>query len=326
MVNGSVKKKLTLRERIRGTDRRAGLIPSKGWVGRNYQYFSSSLLPALMRKRERSPFTDSDSDFRPLAEGETEIIWIGHASFLVRTANFNALIDPVWANWMGPIKRSRAPGIPIEKLPDIDLVMITHAHFDHLCRKTLKRIANASHNHLQTILVPHGVSSVLKKIPFSEVKEMDDWDEFEFRGTKITFTPAQHWGARFFHDMHRGFGGYMLETGDHNLFHSGDSAYFDGFVDIGKRFNIDTAILPIGAYDCPSGREVHMNPEEAVLAFKDLKANRMIPMHHATFAISIEKMCEPIRRLNAEAELKSISDQVITPHEGEPIRLNGSED
>ena len=98
MVNGSVKKKLTLRERIRGTDRRAGLIPSKGWVGRNYQYFSSSLLPALMRKRERSPFTDLDSDFRPLAEGETEIIWIGHASFLVRTANFNALIDPVWAN------------------------------------------------------------------------------------------------------------------------------------------------------------------------------------------------------------------------------------
>ncbi len=322
MGNGSAKtkkRKLSIRDRINGGDGRAGLIPQPGWAKRNYQYLSGSLLPALVRKRERSPFTDSDSEFAPLGNSEMEVTWIGHASFLIRTPKFNALIDPVWSNWMGPIKRARDPGIPIEKLPPIDLVMITHAHFDHLCRKTLRRLSTNDHH--QTILLPHGVSTIVKRLNFVEQHEMNEWESFEFRGSKITFTPAHHWGARMIHDMHRGFGGFLMETEHHSLFHSGDSAYFKGFVDIGERFNVDTAILPIGAYDCPSGREVHMNPEEAVKAFYDLKADRMIPMHHATFAISNEKLCEPMRRLTAEADLHSIRDQVLTPHEGEPIRL-----
>ena len=112
-----------------------------------------------------------------------------------------------------------------------------------------------------------------------------------------------------------------MKTPEQTLYHSGDSAYFDGFADIGKRHEIGTALLPIGAYDCPSGREVHMNPEEAVKAFFDLRADRMIPMHHATFPISNEKLCEPMRRLLIAANENGIIDKVIAPDEGEMVSL-----
>ncbi|NNE90472.1 MAG: MBL fold metallo-hydrolase [Verrucomicrobiales bacterium] len=318
MPNGvKPKRKLSIRQRLNGDGNRAGLIPQKGWARRNYQYFSGSLLPALVRKRERSPFLDRDAEFHDLEPGEMEVIWIGHASFLVRTSEFNALIDPVWTKWMGPIKRSREPGVPLEQIPPIDLILITHAHFDHLCRWTLKRILQPDLE--QTILVPHGVEGLVRKLQFGQCFELEDWDEFDYRGSKVTFTPAQHWGARMIADMNRGFGGYSVETGHHTLYHSGDSAYFDGFEEIGDRLDIDTAILPIGAYDCPSGREVHMNPEEAVQAFHDLKAEQMIPMHHSTFAISNEKLCEPVRRLKDAVKTHELEGRVIVPHEGEPI-------
>lgn len=305
-----------LKSRFSTDGRKVGLKPTKGWARRNYSYVSGSLLPALGRKREKTG-SEHPPAFQELVSGEIEITWIGHASFLVRTPAFNALIDPVWAKWFGPIKRNRDPGIDIEHLPQIDLVLITHAHFDHLCRMSLKKIVDGT----QTVLVPKGVSKVIRKLDVGEVMEMDDWDSFSFRDTEIHFTPAHHWGARYLHDTHRGFGGYLMKTPEQTLYHSGDSAYFDGFADIGKRHEIGTALLPIGAYDCPSGREVHMNPEEAVKAFFDLRADRMIPMHHATFPISNEKMCEPMRRLLIAANESGIIDKVIAPDEGELVRL-----
>ena len=293
-----------------------GLKPEKGWAKRNYHYLSNSLLPALGRRREKTG-SGHPPEFRNVGDGEMELAWIGHASFLVRTPSFNALIDPVWAKWFGPIKRHRDPGIDIEHLPPIDLVLITHAHFDHLCRMSLKKIVDGS----QTVLVPGGVSKVIRKLNVGQIVEMDDWDSFTFRDTEIHFTPAHHWGARYLHDTHRGFGGYLLDSPGQSIYHSGDSAYFGGFTEIGKRHRVDTALLPIGAYDCPSGREVHMNPEEAVKAFFDLRAGRMIPMHHATFPISNEKRCEPMSRLKEAARRSGIADKVIAPEEGELVRI-----
>ncbi|MEX2578789.1 MAG: MBL fold metallo-hydrolase [Verrucomicrobiales bacterium] len=294
-----------------------GLMPQKGWARRNYKYFSGSFLPSLVTRREGKHGFDTP-EFRPLAAHEIEVVWIGHASFLVRTAKFNALIDPVWAKWVGPLKRHRDPGIDIEHLPPIDLVLITHAHFDHLCRMTLKRIVDGS----QTVLVPRGVGKVLRKLDVMQVDEMTDWESTTFRGTEIHFTPAHHWGARYIHDTQKGFGGYVMKGPEHTVYHSGDSAYFDGFTEIGERFDIDTALLPIGAYDCPSGREVHMNPEEAVQSFFDLKANRMIPMHHATFPISNEHKDEPLERLDRAVTEHGIHDRVILPKEGEQVVLS----
>jgi hypothetical protein len=168
-------------------------MPQRGWAMRNYRYLSGSLLPALVRKRE-STGSETAPEFLPLAPHEVEVVWIGHASFLVRTQNFNILIDPVWAKWVGPLKRHRDPGIDIEHLPKIDLVLITHAHFDHLCRMTLKRIVDGS----QTVIVPRGVSQVLRKLNLDRVEEMSDWDCLRFRDAEIHFTPAHHWGLATF--------------------------------------------------------------------------------------------------------------------------------
>lgn len=314
-IHGKSKKKIGSRFRSEG--RRVGLVPEKGWARRNYQYLSASLLPALMQRREATG-THEPPTFRTLSAHEVEVVWIGHASFLVRTAEFNALIDPVWAKWMGPLKRHRDPGIDIEHLPPIDLVLITHAHFDHLCRMTLKRIVTGH----QTVIVPRGVGKVLRRLPYDNLHELSDWESVSFGNSVIHFTPAHHWGARYLHDTKKGFGGFVMETPEHSVYHSGDSAYFDGFSEIGERHDIDTALLPIGAYDCPSGREVHMNPEEAVQAFLDLRARRMIPMHHATFPISNEHRTEPMIRLREAISRHGIDDQVVAPGEGEPVILS----
>lgn len=316
-VNGAGQSKRK-RSRFRTDGRRVGLVPQKGWAIRNYQYLTTSLFPSMVRKREETG-GQHPPEFRKLEGDQIEVVWIGHASFLVRTPEFNALIDPVWAKWMGPLKRHRDPGIDIEHLPPIDLILITHAHFDHLCRMSLKRIADGS----QTVIVPKGVGRVLRKLPVARLEEMSDWESTRFLNSTIHFTPAHHWGARYIHDNHKGFGGFVIESPGHTVYHSGDSAYFDGFAEIGKRYPmIDTALLPIGAYDCPSGREVHMNPEEAVQAFLDLGANRMIPMHHATFPISNEHRDEPLERLRSEIVGRRIEDRVVAPGEGEPTVLS----
>lgn len=296
--------------------RRVGLIPEKGWAKRNTQYIGGRLLPAMVKRRVPTG-NGGVPVFQPLAGDEVEVVWIGHASFLVRMPEFNILIDPVWAKWMGPMKRHRDPGIDIEHLPPIDLVLITHAHFDHLCRMTLKRIVDGS----QTVVLPRGVGKVVKKLAIDEVVEMTDWEEFDFRGSKIHFTPAHHWGARYIGDTKKEFGGFVIDGGRHVVYHSGDSAYFDGFAEIGERFDIDTALLPIGAYDCPSGREVHMNPEEAVQAFLDIRAKRMIPMHHATFPISNEHPEEPMIRLRQAVAEHGVTERMIAPEEGEQVIL-----
>ena len=317
--NGSLTdriRNLTRKSGIETHGLRAGLKPEKGWARRNYEFVSQAVIPTILKPREGDRFAAPPS-YGDLNHHEIEVIWIGHASFLVRTPHHNILIDPNWAMWMGPLKRAKHPGLQIDHLPKIDLVLVSHAHMDHLHRPTLRQIAKG-----QTLIVPKGVTPLVRNLNFGEIHELDLWDDFRYGELDIVFTPAFHWGARFFADMHRGFGGFILKTAHRSLYHSGDSAYFDGFVDIGKRHDIDTAILPIGAYDNPSGREVHMNPEEALQAFEDLNANRMIPMHHETFPLGIGKPCEPMRRLNAAAESKNLVDRVIAPREGEQLIIS----
>jgi L-ascorbate metabolism protein UlaG (beta-lactamase superfamily) len=116
--------------------------------------------------------------------------------------------------------------------------------------------------------------------------------------------------------MHRGFGGYVIQNGKRSVYHAGDTAFFEGFHEIGRRLNPEIALLPIGAYEPPSFRRVHTSPEDAVQAFVDLKAERMIPMHYGTFKLSHEPMEEPVQRLRADAEKRGIGDKITVMEEG----------
>ena len=147
---------------------------------------------------------------------------------------------------------------------------------------------------------------------------MNWWDEWEHEGLKITFTPAKHWGARVLHDRHRGYGGYVVEFEGRQVYHCGDSAYFAGFREIGRRLAPEIALLPIGAYDPPSGRDHHMGPEHAVQAFKELKSKLLIPMHFGTYRMSYEPMHEPEERLKLAGAHHDVLQDIRFLSEGMP--------
>jgi len=253
----------------------------------------------------------NEANRNPPESGNVRVTWIGHASFFIQFAGHSLVVDPNWAKWHGPVKRQRHPGLSLHDFPEVDLVLVTHAHFDHLHKPSLK-ILQAS----QGIVVPTGSASLVRKLGFPAVHEMRVWDEIDILGMQIIHTPSHHWGARYVHDTHRDYGGYLMCANGKSVFHCGDSTYFDGFTEIGKRHEIDIALMPIGAYESPSGRDVHMNPEQAIRAFQDLGAKILIPMHYGTFPLGNEALSEPVERLLAEADRLGISEKVFIPEEG----------
>jgi L-ascorbate metabolism protein UlaG (beta-lactamase superfamily) len=290
------------------TGRYSGILPQRGWPARNLRFLRHRVVPGMFRQRKGNVL---EPVLSPPDLDKVRITWIGHASFFLQFAGHSVIVDPNWAKWHGPVKRSRQPGLDLHGLPEVDLVLVTHAHFDHLHKPSLK-ILQAR----EGIVVPMGSRSLVKRLGFPATHEMCVWDELKFDLLEIIHTPSHHWGARFIHDTHRDFGGYIVRAGGKSVFHCGDSAYFPGFGEIGRKYDIDIALMPIGAYDTPSGRDVHMNPEEAVRAFADLGAKVLIPMHYGTFPLGNEPHDEPVERLLVEADRLGISEQILIPEEG----------
>jgi len=250
--------------------------------------------------------------------GQTGITFIGHSSFFLQTGGQNLVIDPNFARWLFVLKRLRRPGLRVRDLPRIDIVLVSHAHFDHLHRPSLRAIARHSRRLGQApiLVVPSHVRDLVSDLGFRQIIDLEWWQEYHHRGLTITHTPSKHWGARIIHDMHRGFGGYVIAHGKHSIYHAGDTAYFDGFAEIGERLRPEIALLPIGAYHPASFRNVHTSPEDAVRAFRDLGARWMIPMHYGTFRLSHEPVHEPVERLESDAFREGIADRVLVLQEG----------
>ena len=308
-----------LAERMSGNGRRrmardyAGLKPARGWPERNFRYLRHRLVPQIFKKLEGDP---RHPKLEAPPKGKARVTWIGHASFFVQFAHHSVVFDPNWANWIGLVKRLQHPGILLKHMPEVDLVLVSHAHFDHLHKKSLKGIEARD-----GIIVPRGSGGLVKGLGFDQVIEMRIWEEQKLGDLRVLHTPSHHWGARFGHDTHRDYGGVLVASEQRTVFHCGDSAYFGGFKKIGARDKIDIALLPIGAYEPPSGRDVHMNPEEALTAFEDLGAELMVPMHYGTFMLSNEPPEEPLERLLAEADRRGLSGRVIVPEPGVGLEL-----
>ena len=256
--------------------------------------------------------------------GELGVMFLGHSSFLIQIAGKNILVDPVFATRLIVMRRQRRPGVRIADLPPIDAVLVTHAHMDHLNRPTLRKIARATRRLTglaPAVIVPEGVQDLVADLGFREVRALDLWEETRLAGLEITMTPAKHWGARMFRDTHRRYGGYAISGGGHTVYHSGDTAYFNGFPEIAQRLAPDVALLPIGAYYPDSYRAVHTSPEEALQIFLELGAHTMIPMHFGTFRLGREPMEEPPIRLLAAAIEHGVEEQVRILAEGETLLL-----
>jgi L-ascorbate metabolism protein UlaG (beta-lactamase superfamily) len=283
----------------------------------------------LLWDSHATPMSGTAGQAVPVAPGELAVMFLGHSSFLLQCGNRHhpttVLIDPVFATRLIALRRVRRPGITIEDLPAIDIVLLTHAHMDHLNRPTLRRVARATRKKTgrgPIVIVPQGVEDLVQNLGFREIRQLQWWGSTQAADLDITFTPAKHWGARMFSDTHRHFGGYVIaDAAGHRIYHSGDTAYFDGFKEIGHRLHPQVALLPIGAYFPDDYRAVHTSPEEGLQAFVDVGAEIMIPMHFGTFRLGQEPMDEPPVRLLEDAQRRNIADRVRILAEGETLLL-----
>ncbi len=298
--------------------------------------------PTLLRKLRQLYRVTRESYRAPLTGGpqmpvlvdheELGITFIGHSSFLIQIGGRNLLVDPVFARALILLRRQRRPGLRVCDLPPIDAVLLTHAHMDHLHLRSLRQVVRHTRRITGVapeVIVPRGLTDLVEKLGFRMISELEWWQHTELRAAdgsitdvNVTLTPAKHWGARLFQDTHRLFGGYVITGAGHSVYHSGDTAYFSGFREIGRRLAPKVALLPIGAYFPDSYRAVHTSPEEALQAFLDLRtAQTMIPMHFGTFPLGREPMDEPPVRLLAAARKTGVADQVRILSEGETLRV-----
>jgi len=218
------------------------------------------------------------------------LTWIGHASYLVQTNGLSIVVDPVLSSRIAVVPRNVAPGLGYAALPRLDVVLLTHNHMDHLDLPTLRQLGTEP-----LYIVPKGIEAFLRRRGFPNVRELGWWEHTSVRDVRFTFVPSQHWSRRGLLDEDKTLWGGFVIDGEKRFYHSGDTAYFGGFHDIGKRLGrIDAAMLPIGAYE-PRWfmKAQHMNPDDAVRAFIDLGARRFAAMHWGTFRLTDEHLSDP---------------------------------
>jgi L-ascorbate metabolism protein UlaG (beta-lactamase superfamily) len=240
---------------------------------------------------------DLDRLARPPAPGEpARLTWLGHASFLVQLDGVSLLVDPVLGPALfGGTPRNVPPGVPIERLPPVDAALVSHGHYDHLDLPTLEQVG-------APVIAGLGLAPLFRRRRLP-AEELGWWSSTRVGEVKVTFVPAQHWSRRGLVDTNATlWGGFVIEGRSATLYHAGDTAWFEGFREIGARFpGIDAALLPIGAYDPAWFMErQHMNPEQALRAFQDLGARTFVAMHWGTFKLTDEPLDEPPVRLEAE--------------------------
>ncbi len=279
----------------------------------------------LVQESHAQPILGEPRSAEIVGAEELGVTFIGHSSFLLQIGGRSVLVDPVFVKRLILLRRQRQAGLRINEMPAIDVVLLTHAHMDHLNVASLRRVIRSAQmlgKKAPDVVVPWGVEDLVSRLGFSRVYGMKWWEKLEVRGLTVTLTPCKHWGARMFNDTHRGYGGYVIEGAGYSVYHSGDTAYFPGFEEIGRRLHPQVALLPIGAYFPDSYRAVHTSPEEAVRGFVEVGAAWMVPMHFGTFNLGREPMDEPLERLLAEAARLGISNKVKALEEGETMRVS----
>jgi N-acyl-phosphatidylethanolamine-hydrolysing phospholipase D len=270
------------------------------------------LVHRTTRPRPKDPdpsvFTSVPPDFVPprAPHSQLTVTWVGHSSLLIQLNGLNILTDPMWSEHASPVqfagpRRWVPPGIAFDDLPPLDVILESHNHYDHLDSDTVRRLARTYPQ--ATWIVPMGLASFVQKRGARTVVELDWWQEWSNASLRIAATPAQHFSSRGIGD--RGdtlWCGFALTgTNGRRVYFAGDTGYHPEFGAIGERCGpFDVALIPIGAYE-PRWfmRYLHMNPEEAVAAFRAVNARVLVPIHWGTFKLTDEAMDEPPIRARA---------------------------
>jgi len=239
----------------------------------------------------------------PASSGNIVLTFVGHSTFLIQTPRYNLITDPVYADRAGPSgllgpRRVRRPAVAFDDLPRIDVVLLSHNHYDHCDLRTLGTLGRRFD---PVTIAPLGNRRLLRKARLTRIEELDWWQTADsITSMAVTLTPAHHFSARTPFDRNRSlWGGFMITVDNKRIYFAGDTAYVPVFGQIRERLGApDVSLLPIGAYE-PRWfmRAVHMNPAEAVQAHVDLKSRESIAMHFGTFQLTSEGIDEPLHAL-----------------------------
>ncbi|MBY6187000.1 MBL fold metallo-hydrolase [Marinobacter hydrocarbonoclasticus] len=292
---------------------------------------SSALYRFLFEKRV-DPTPVADLPVQPLSTASLDAqagdlaVRLGHSTVLLRLSGQYFLTDPVFAKraspvqWAGPKRFHDAP-LALDELPELAGVVLSHDHYDHLDKATVLTLAERG----TPFFAPLGVGQRLIRwgIAAEQVTELDWWQSVQVGEIELLATPAQHFSGRTLTDSNRTlWASWALIGPERRVFFSGDSGYFDGFAEIGRRYGpFDLTLIETGAYD-KDWPDIHMTPEQSVQAHRDLKGKVMIPIHNSTFDLALHAWYEPMERALAEAAKDQ--QQLSLPMMGEPLELGAT--
>lgn len=288
------------------------------WEASSQEYQIANAVPFIERfltPQAKTEFKTIDSEELSAMVDRYRIFWLGHATALIQYNSLNILTDPVFANRVSPFKYigpRRLVDLPLAlfDLPKIDVVIVSHNHYDHL-DKNAARVISSNFNSL--FLVPLGLEKLLKSWGVNNVFEMDWRTYLEHKAFKFHCMPAKHFSGRSINDRNQTLWcSWFIESNVGDIYFAGDSAYSSHFSEIQEVIKPpETAILPIGAYQPRNMmNEVHVDPKEALVAFEDLKAKYFLPIHWGTYPLAMEPLDEPPRLLQEFAMQKGISNSI----------------
>ena len=264
--------------------------------------------PFRKEKRQRPYFPVTKPDVAAILNAEDSVTYLGHATLWIRVNGQNILTDPVFGDILYFIDRFAPFPLPPEELPPMQVILISHSHYDHLDRDSIRKIGTGP-----LYLTPLGYREWLEDIlPGVRVIELDWFQKYTIHGVTYRLLPAQHWTRRTFWDTNkRLWGSWLIESANRKVFFAGDSGYFPGFAEIGRKFGpLDAALLPIGAYEPRWFMSVyHIDPDEAVKAFRELRARVLIPQQWGVFDLTDEPMDLPARDYRKAAERAGLTVQ-----------------